>query len=82
MTLPVPVGSLEQLLKLNTDLTQALGWHSYLIKPSPRGAEAGRWANEHLRGRWTFKVHFGSVEFFIHDNQDAMLFKLTWGGDI
>lgn len=78
MTLPVPIGAVEQLLKSNGGLTEALDWHAFLVSPSPRGAEAGRWANIHVRGEWTFKVHFGSVEFFVKDKADAMLFKLTW----
>lgn len=39
------------------------------------------WAAEHLRGKWTFGITNLDHIFYIEDDGDAVLFKLTWGGN-
>jgi hypothetical protein len=84
MSQPDPIGPLETLLKRNLPVSNksTLGfkdWHTFRVK-SPNGGLAGRWCNEMIKGSWTFQPDFGNVIFYIKDDNDAMLFKLAWGG--
>lgn len=79
MSDPSPLAALSQLLKIDDELFGYQKWHQFRVM-SPNGGNAGRWAREMLKGNWQFKPDFGAVTFFIEDDQDAMLFKLAWGG--
>lgn len=80
MTQPSPLGPLDQLIG-DDKLIDTLGWH-YFEVVMPYGGRAGRWCTDYVKGQWTFKPDFGRVYFWIKDDNDAMFFKLTWGGHI
>lgn len=77
MSQPSSDAFLADVLRLEDQHFSYQKWHQLRVK-SPNGGNAGRWASEHLNGRWNFKADFGSVLFFIEEDRDAAFFKLTW----
>jgi hypothetical protein len=80
LSLPTPAGPLVDLLRIEGNKFGHAAWHTFVIEPRERGRDAGRWCNDNLKGQWTFRVDFVKVTFYIKDKQDAMTFKLRWGG--